>query len=150
MYIYHRTLSALPHDEFPTLEPGTRYRVSARFIALGHETPRARRGGAPRAGGRTPRFFGDLCAGPLRLEASPETRGVSSSGAGPSQNSTCSRDGIGRKVLAGRSVVNYFRFGRARVCIKPISLHREKITNINRANAKTFTPVGIEPNTGTY
>ena len=64
---------------------------------------------------------------PLRLESSPETRGVPSSGAGPSQNGTCSGGGIGRKIRAGRSTVNYFRFGGTRVCITPISLHRVKI-----------------------
>jgi len=43
-------------------------------------------GGAPRAGGHSPRPSGDVCAEPLRLEGSPETRGVPSLGAGPSQN----------------------------------------------------------------
>ena len=81
----------------------------------GDETPRARRGGAPRAGGRSPRPSGDVCAEPLPLEGSPETRGVPSSGAGPSQNGTCSGGGIGRKIRAGRSTVNDFRFGRTRV-----------------------------------
>ena len=90
IYFYHLTLSALPHDCLPTLEPGTRTRISARFMAPGHETPRARQGDAPRAGGRSPRPSGDVCAEPLRLEGSPETRGVPSSGAGPSQNGTCS------------------------------------------------------------
>ena len=94
-------------------------------MAPGHKkTPRARQGGAPRARGRSPRPSGDVCAKPLRLEGSPETRGVRSSGAGPSQNGTCSGGGIGRKSRAGRSTVNYFRFGRTRVCITPVSLHR--------------------------
>ena len=115
MYFYPRTLSALPHDCLPTLEPGTRSRISARFMAPGHETPRARRGGTPRAGGRSPCPSGHLCAEPLRLEDSPETRGVPSSRAGPSQNGTCSGGGIGRKIRAGRSAVKYFRFGRTRV-----------------------------------
>ena len=52
-------------------------------MAPGHETPRARQGGAPRAGGRSPRPSGDVCAEPSRLEGSPETRGVPSSGLGP-------------------------------------------------------------------
>ena len=124
VYFYHRTLRGLPHDELPTLEPGRRYRISARFMAPGHETPRARQGSAPRAGGRSPRPSGDVCAEPLRLEGSPETRGVPSSGAGPSQNGTCSGSGIGRKIRVGRSAVNYFRFGRTLVCITPVSLHR--------------------------
>ena len=63
-------------------------------MAPGREPPRARRGGAPRAGGRSPRPSGDVCAEPLRLEGSPETRGVPSSGAGPSQNGTCSGGGM--------------------------------------------------------
>ena len=121
IYFYPRTLSALPHDCLPTLEPGTRSRISARFMAPGHETPRARRGGTARAGGHSPRPSGDLCAEPLRLEDSPDARGVPSSRAGPSQNGTCSGGGIGRKIRAGRSAVNYFRFGRTRVCITPVS-----------------------------
>ena len=78
---YHRTLRDLRNDELPTLEPGTRSWISARFMAPGQETPRARRGGAPRARGRSSRPSGDVCAEPLRLEGSPETRGVPSSGA---------------------------------------------------------------------
>ena len=109
-------LSAPPHDCLPDLEPGTRSRISARFMAPGHETPRARQGGAPRAGGRCPRPSGDVCAEPLRLEGSPETRDVSSSGAGPSQNGTCSGGSIGRKIRAGRSTVKIF--SRTRVCIQ--------------------------------
>ena len=124
IYFYHRTLSALPHEELPALEPGRRYRISARFMAPGHETPRARRGVAPRAGGRNPRPSGDVCAEPLRLEGSPETQGIPSSGAGPSQNGTCSGGSIGKKSRARRSAANYSRFGRTRVCITPVSLHR--------------------------
>ena len=60
---YPQTLGALPHDCMPSLERGTRSRISARFMAPGDETPRARQGGAPRAG-------------------------VPSSGARPSQNGT--------------------------------------------------------------
>ena len=117
-YFYHRTLRGLQNDELPTLEPGTRSRVSVRFMAPGHKTPLARRGGAPRAGGRSPRPSGNACVDPLRLEGSPEARGVPSSGTGPSQNGTCSGGGIGRKSRAGRSTVNYFRFGWTRVCIR--------------------------------
>ena len=87
-------------------------------MASGHETPRARQGGAPRAEDRSPHPSGDVCAEPLRLDVSPETRGVPSSGAGPSQGGTCLGGGIGRKIRAGRSTVNYFRFGRTRVCIR--------------------------------
>ena len=67
IYFYHRTLSALPHDCLPTLQPGTRSRVCARFLARGDKTPRARQGGAPRAGDSSPRPYGDVCAEPLRL-----------------------------------------------------------------------------------
>ena len=67
MYFYHRKLSAPAHDELPTLEPGARCRISARFMAPGHETPRARRGGAPRPGGRSPRPS-DVYAEPLHLK----------------------------------------------------------------------------------
>ena len=85
MYFNPRTLGALPHDSLPTLEPGTRSRISARFMVRGHEILRARQGAAPRAGGRSPSPSGDIWAEPLRLDGSPETRGVPSSGAGPSR-----------------------------------------------------------------
>ena len=61
--------------------------------------------GAPRAGGRSPRPSGDVCAELLRLECSPDTRGVPSSGVGPSQNEACSGCGIARNCRAGRSTV---------------------------------------------
>ena len=67
------------------------------------------------------------CPEALRLEGSPETRGVPSSGDGPSQNFKCSGGGIGRKIRPGRSTVSYFWFGRTRVCITPSSLHRRNI-----------------------
>ena len=118
IYIYHRTQRELLHDELPTLEPGTRSRISARFMTRGREPPRVRRGGAPRARGRSPRPSGDVCAEPIRLEGLLETRGVPSSGARPSQDGTCSGGGIGRKSRAGRSTVNYFWFGWTRVCIR--------------------------------
>ena len=47
-----------------------------------HETPRARQGGAPRAEGCSPCPPGDVCAEPVRLEGSPETRGIPSPGLG--------------------------------------------------------------------
>ena len=62
-------------------------------------------GGALRAGGRSPRPSGNVCAEPLRLEGCQETRGVPSSGVGPSQNGTCSGCGIARNCRAGRSTV---------------------------------------------
>ena len=114
--LYHRTLSALPHDCLPTLELGTRSRISARFMAPGHETPRTRRGCASRAGVRSPRPFLATCA-PSPCASKPETRGVPSSGTGPSQNGTWSGGGIGRKGRAGKSTANYFRFGRTRGCL---------------------------------
>ena len=103
-FIYPQTPSALLHDCLTKLEPGTRSRISARCMAPGRETPRARRGGAPRAGGRRPRLSGDVCVEGLRLEGSSETRGVPVLGAGPSENGTC----IGKKSRAGRRAVFFF------------------------------------------
>ena len=60
IYFYHRTLSALPHDCLPTLEPGTRSRISARLMARGDETTRAHQEGAPRARGYSPRPSRDV------------------------------------------------------------------------------------------
>ena len=117
IYFYPRTLSALPDDCLPTLEPGTRYRISG-FMAPRHETPRDRRGDAPRAGGHSPRPSGDVCAKPLRLEHYLDARGVPSSGAGPSQNRACLGICIGSTILAGRRTVNIFPFGRTRVYIR--------------------------------
>ena len=124
MYFYQRTLSALLHDFFST-RSGTRSQISAGFMAPGHETPRARQGGAPRAGGRSPRPSGGVCAEPLHLKGSLETRGVPSSGARPSQHGTCVGGGIDRKIRDGRSNLNYFRFGRTRVYTRR-SLYRMK------------------------
>ena len=95
--LYHRTLRGLIHV---------------------CRTPRARRGGVPRAGGRSPRTSGDVCAEPFCLEGSRETRGLPSSVAWRPQIGTCSGGGIGRKSRAERSTVNYFRFGWTRVCIR--------------------------------
>ena len=91
----------------------------------GHETPRGGQGGPRRARGRSPRPSGEVCAESPRLEGSPEIGGVPPSGAGPSQNGTCSGGGIGRKFRPGRSTVK-FRLGRTQVCGTPINLHRDK------------------------
>ena len=68
IYFYHRTLSALPHDCLPTLEPSTRSRISARFMAPGEETLWADQGGDPWAGGCSPRPSSDVCAELLLLD----------------------------------------------------------------------------------
>ena len=117
-------------------------------MAPRHETPRARRGGDPRAGGRSPRPSGDVCAEPSRLKGSPETQGVPSSGAGPSQNGTCSGGGVGRKSRAGKSAVNHFRFWRTRVSITPISLHREKIISGDKISIPLRWHKKIDPGSG--
>ena len=93
-------------------------------------------GGAPRAGGRSPRPSDDVCAEPSRLESSLETRGVARSGAGPFQNRSCCGGGIGGKIRARSK--NYFRFGTTRVCITLISPHRKKKEN------STFFELGWE------
>ena len=108
---------------------GARYEVSDLRDIYGAGTRNCAclsRGSAPRAGGHSPRPSGDVYAEHLRLEGSPETRSVPSSGTGPSQNGMCSGGGIGRTIRAGRSTVKYFRFSRTRVCITPISLHPPK------------------------
>ena len=135
IYFYPRTLSALPHDCLPTPEPGARSRISARFMAPGLETPRTRQGSVPRAGGRSPRPSGDVCAEPLRLEGSPETRGVPS----PSQNGTCSGGGIGRKIRVGRSTVKIFSVREDQSLYTRVSLHRVKewaLSGQNRASSR--------------
>ena len=128
IYILHRTLSALAHDLLPSLKPGTRSRISARFMAPGDETSRAHQGGAPRAGAavcgllamcapsscaskvfRKPRAF------PLWKLGPPITEGVW-------VVASVARPGPGKLLLA----VTCFRFGRTRVCIAPISRHRGK------------------------
>ena len=75
IYFYHRTLSALPHDCLPTLEPGTRSRISARTMARGDETPRAHQEGARLAGGGSPRPSGNVYteAFPLQGPGPPRT-----------------------------------------------------------------------------
>ena len=52
---------------------------------------------------------------PRRFSGNPRH---SFSGAGSSQNGTFSGGGIGRKIRAGRSTINYFRFGGNRVRVR--------------------------------
>ena len=108
---------------------GTRYDISdlREIYGPGRRNSAGSSGGCSSGGGLQFSSSDDVCADPLRFESSAETRGVPSSGAGPSQNGTCSGSGIGRKIRVGRSDVNCFRFGRTRVCITIISLHRVNI-----------------------
>ena len=59
-----------------TAHTGARYEISdlREIYVPGTRTPLARRGGVPRARGRSPRPSGDVCAEPLHLEGSPEIR----------------------------------------------------------------------------
>ena len=130
IYFYHRTLSALPHDCLPTLEPGTRSRVSARYMARGDETPRAHQRGAPRGGDRSPRTSLHVCAEPLRLDVLWKPEALPVRWLGPPRTervwgvASVARSRPGELLLA----VIFFRFGRTRVRIMPISLHRVKRT----------------------
>ena len=118
MYFYPRTLSALPHDCLPTLEPGTRSRISARFMAPGHETPLAHQEGAPRAGGGAVRALLATCApssGASKVLRKPEAfpiRGLAPPGA----------ERVREVVSVARSgpgeVVFFIWFGRTRVYIR--------------------------------
>ena len=89
IYIY---MLLSPDAERPTSRllayAGARYKISdlREIYGAGRRNSAGSSGGAPRAGGRSPRPSDDVCAEPLRLEGSRETRGVLSSGAGPSQN----------------------------------------------------------------
>ena len=55
--------------------------------------------------------------------SSPETRGVPSSGVGPSQNGTCLGGFIGRKHRAGRTTLISSGLGRTPSFYTPVSLH---------------------------
>ena len=129
IYIYHWTLSALPHDCLPTLEPGTRSRVSARYMARGDETPRAHQRGAPRGGDRSPRTSLHVCAEPLRLDVLWKPEALPVRWLGPPRTervwgvASVARSGPGELLL----FVIYFRFGKTRVCTTPIRLHRAEI-----------------------
>ena len=116
LYI-HILLSALPHDCLPTLEAGTISDLREIYGA-GRRNSAVLSGGYSSGGGPQSALFWRRVRRALAPQASLETRGVPSSGAGPSQNGTCLGGGIGSKIRAGRSTVNYFRFGRTRVCIR--------------------------------
>ena len=126
MYFYHRTLSALPHDCLPTLESGTRSRISARFMARGDETPRSYQGGTPRAGGRRPPPSRYVCAEPLRLEVLGKPQAFPFRGLGPPRAERV----WGGKNRAGRTTAccNLISVRQdASLYITPISQHRVKI-----------------------
>ena len=125
LYFHHRTLSALPHDCLSTLEPGTRSWISTRFMARGDETPRADQGVllGREAGVRA--LLGRV-RGALSSRSSLETQGVSSSGAGPSQNGTCLGGGICSMMRAREKYRNSSSVREDQSRYTPGSLHRVK------------------------
>ena len=105
---------------------GARYEISdlREIYGAGTRNSACSSGGCSSVGGAQSAPFWRRVHRALAPQRFSETRGVPSSGAGPSQNVTCSGGGIGRTIRAGRNAVNYFRFGKTRVCIAPVSLHR--------------------------
>ena len=131
-YTYiRRMLSALPHDYVRTMEPGTRSQISASFSALGDETSRAHKGGAPRAGGRSPRPSGNVCAEFLRLEVfwKPEVFLLPRLGQ-PWTEHVWGVASVARSGPRRSTTVFYFLFGRTRVCIR--GTYHAKDTDIPR------------------
>ena len=125
IYSYHRTLPALPHDCFPTLEPGTKFRISARFMSGGDETPRAHQGVLLGRWAES-RPFSRRVRGAPAPRSSLETQGVPSSGAGPSQNGTC-LGGWHREQEPGREdYCNLFSAREDLSLYTPVRLHRVK------------------------
>ena len=112
VYVYHRTLSPLPHDFLPTLEPGTRSRISERFMAWGDETPRAHQEDAPRAGGRSPRPSCDVCAELLRLEVLWKPEAFPDRRLGLPRRERFGGVSSEARSGPGKSTVIYFLFGR--------------------------------------
>ena len=70
--------------------------------------------------------FSRRVRGALAPRRSLETRGVLSSGAGPSQNGTCLRGGIGNKIRARERYHNLFSVREDQCLYTPVSLHRVK------------------------
>ena len=116
IYFYPRTLTAPPSRLLA--HTGARYEISdlREIYGEGRRNSAGSSGGCSSGGGPQSAPLWRRVRRSLAPRSSLETRGVPSSGAGPSQNGTCSEGGIGRKIRAGRSAVNYFRFGRTPVC----------------------------------
>ena len=109
-YFHNRTLSALPHDCLPT---GSLYEISdlREIYGSGRRNSAGSSGGCSSGGGPQSAPFWRRVRRALAPRSSLETRGVSSLGAGDSQNGTCLAGGIGSKIRAGRSTLNYFGSG---------------------------------------
>ena len=113
---YHRTLSSIPHDCLPTLEPGTRSRISAIFMARGGETPRAHQGVLLRWGGAI-RALVATC----KLSGNPR-RSIFGSWALHERNVSGGRH---REQNPGGEKYNkLFSVGEDQTLYTPVSLHR--------------------------
>ena len=128
---------------------GARYEISdlREIYGAGTRNSACSSGGCSSVGGAQSAPFWRRVHRALAPQRFSETRGVPSSGAGPSQNVTCSGGGIGRTIRAGRNAVNYFRFGKTRVCIAPVSLHRVKEWVLSGPNRSKQSYLLIESGT---
>ena len=126
IYFYPRTLSPLPHDCLPTL--GARCEISdlREIYGAGRRHSAGSSGRCSSGGGPESAPFSRRVHGALVPRSYLETRGVPSTGAGPSQNGTCLGGAMGSKIRAREKYRNSFSVREDQSLYTPLSLHRAK------------------------
>ena len=112
---------------------GARHEISdlREICGAGRRNSAGSSGRCSSGGGPESAPFSRRARGVLAPRSSLETRGVPSSGVGPSQNGTCLGDGIGSKIRAGRTTRTacwvFFSARQDPSLCNAIILHRVKI-----------------------
>ena len=107
---------------------GARYEISdlREIYGAGRRNSASSSDGCSSSGGAESAPFSRRVRGALAPRSSLETRGVPSSGAGPSQNGTCLGGGIGSKIRAREKYRNLFSVRENQDLYIPVSLYGVK------------------------
>ena len=107
---------------------GVRYEISdlREIYGVGRRNSAGSSGGCSSGGGPESAPFSRRVRGALAPRSYLETRGVPSSGAGPSTNGTCLGGGIGSKTRAREKYCNLISVREDQSLYTPVSLHRVK------------------------
>ena len=117
-------MRALAYDCLPTLEPGTKYRISARFIARRDEPPRAQQGVLVGRGGGIGAIPTTCARSPCALKSSGNPRRPLVGGGALSERNVFG--GWHREEELGVENYRNLFLGREDASLTPGSLHRMK------------------------